>query len=150
MRSKKNSVSPPRMPFDWKRKSASPPRMDASRPRKAESTINCFGRKPRWPIKSTWQFGVSIPGSCRRWPAKDSRPFAHYIALHSPFIALTCTGETCTPGQFYLPSPLMTAEIPDWMILHFQVDTVNGWMSPQVIPDFCGNSAQATSRIEHR
>ncbi len=66
---------------------------------------------------------------------EDSRPFAHYIALHSPFTALTCTGATCTPGQFYLPSPLMTAEIPDWMILHFQVDTVNGWMSPQVIPD---------------
>jgi signal transduction histidine kinase len=66
---------------------------------------------------------------------EDSRPYAHYVALHCPFPALTCDGQPSTPGQFYLPSPLMTAEIPPWMILHFQIDTVNGWMSPQVIPE---------------
>ena len=35
----------------------------------------------------------------------------------------------------YLPSPLLTAEMPDWMRLHFQVDQTNGWSSPQVIPE---------------
>jgi two-component sensor histidine kinase len=34
----------------------------------------------------------------------------------------------------YLPSPLLTAEVPEWMRLHFQIDQ-NGWTSPQVIPD---------------
>ena len=29
----------------------------------------------------------------------------------------------------------MTAPLPTWMLLHFQIDPINGWTSPQVIPD---------------
>lgn len=66
---------------------------------------------------------------------EESRPFPHYVALHTPFPALTSSGIACAPGQVYLPSPLLTAEIPDWMKLHFQIDPTNGWTSPQVIPE---------------
>jgi signal transduction histidine kinase len=34
-----------------------------------------------------------------------------------------------TPGH---PSPLTTAEYPEWMSLHFQLDAETGWTSPQV------------------
>jgi signal transduction histidine kinase len=65
---------------------------------------------------------------------EESRPFPQYFAFHTPFPALnTSDGSACSPGQFCLPSPLLTAEVPDWMRLHFQVDQANGWMSPQVI-----------------
>jgi len=30
-------------------------------------------------------------------------------------------------------SPLLNAELPDWMLLHFQVDQQSGWRSPQVL-----------------
>jgi signal transduction histidine kinase len=66
---------------------------------------------------------------------EESRPYPQYVALHTPFPALTNTGIACAPGQVYLPSPLLTAEVPDWMRLHFQVDQSNGWTSPQVIPE---------------
>ena len=63
---------------------------------------------------------------------EDSRPYPQYVALHTPFPALTSTWIACAPGQVYLPSPLLTAELPDWMRLHFQIDK-HGWTSPQVI-----------------
>jgi len=66
---------------------------------------------------------------------EESRPYPQYIALHTPFPALTSTGIACAPGQVYLPSPLLTAEMPDWMRLHFQIDQTNGWTSPQVISE---------------
>jgi hypothetical protein len=66
---------------------------------------------------------------------EDSRPYPQYVALHTPFPALTSSGIACAPGQVYLPSPLLTAELPDWMRLHFQVDQTNGWTSPQVVPE---------------
>jgi signal transduction histidine kinase len=66
---------------------------------------------------------------------EESRPYPHYIALHTPFPAMTPGGVACAPGTFYLPSPLMNAEIPDWIKLHFQLDASHGWTSPQVIPE---------------
>ena len=35
----------------------------------------------------------------------------------------------------WLPSPLLNAELPEWMMLHFQIDPQFGWQSPQVISD---------------
>ncbi len=64
---------------------------------------------------------------------EDSRPYPQYVALHTPFPAVTEKGDACAPGQVYLPSPLLTAEVPDWMKLHFQIDQANGWTSPQVV-----------------
>ena len=65
---------------------------------------------------------------------EDSRPYPQYLALYSPFPAITQSGVACAPGDVYLPSPLLTADLPDWMLLHFQVDSSKGWISPQVIP----------------
>src|SRR5947209_6048779 len=66
---------------------------------------------------------------------EDSRPYPHYEALHSPFPAVNAEGLACEPGQVLIPSPLMTATLPEWMLLHFQVDPIKGWTSPQVIPE---------------
>lgn len=66
---------------------------------------------------------------------EDSRPYPHFEALYSPFPAVTALGVACEPGQVLIPSPLMTAELPPWMLLHFQVDPIKGWTSPQVVPD---------------
>ncbi len=66
---------------------------------------------------------------------EDSRPYAHFKAMYCPFPAVNSKGAACEPGQVFLPSPLMTAPLPDWMILHFEVDAVGGWTSPQVISE---------------
>jgi Histidine kinase-, DNA gyrase B-, and HSP90-like ATPase/His Kinase A (phospho-acceptor) domain len=65
---------------------------------------------------------------------EESRPYPQYVAMHTPFPAVTKAGIACAPGEVLLPSPLLTAELPDWMRLHFQIDQ-NGWTSPQVIPE---------------
>ena len=78
-----------------------------------------------------WRLDTRLAPALAR---EESRPYPQYVALHTPFPALTSTGIACAPGQVYLPSPLLTAEVPEWMRLHFQIDQ-NGWTSPQVIPD---------------
>jgi signal transduction histidine kinase len=64
---------------------------------------------------------------------EDSRPYPQYEALHTPFPALKPDGTAWEPGQVLIPSPLLTAPLPEWMLLHFQVDRLKGWTSPQVI-----------------
>ncbi len=81
--------------------------------------------------QALWRLDARLSPAIAR---EESRPYPHYIALHSPFPALTATGVACVPGSVYLPSPLLTAELPEWMSLHFQVDAGNGWVSPQVVP----------------
>jgi len=66
---------------------------------------------------------------------EDSRPYPHYEAMYSPFPAVKPDGIACEPGEFLIPSPLLTAELPDWMLLHFQFDEKNRFTSPQVIPE---------------
>jgi signal transduction histidine kinase len=79
-----------------------------------------------------WRLDTRLSPALAR---EESRPYPQYVALHTPFPALTATGIACAPGQVYLPSPLLTAEVPDWMRLHFQIDQTSGWTSPQVVPD---------------
>jgi len=81
--------------------------------------------------QALWRLDARLAPALAR---EESRPYPHYIALHSPFPALTATGVATVPGSVYLPSPLMTAELPAWMSLHFQVDAGMGWVSPQVVP----------------
>src|SRR5438552_1817879 len=76
-----------------------------------------------------WRLDTRLAPALAR---EESRPYPHYVALHTPFPALTSTGIACAPGQVYLPSPLLTAEVPEWMSLHFQIDQ-SGWTSPQII-----------------
>jgi signal transduction histidine kinase len=68
---------------------------------------------------------------------ENSRQFDHFTPLHSPFPAMTQQGMACAPGSIRVPSPLMSVDLPPWMLLHFQYTPGNraelGWQSPQVI-----------------
>ncbi len=64
---------------------------------------------------------------------EDSRPSTHYTPLYPAVTAFNPQGMTCAVGSVWLPSPLLSAQLPDWMRLHFQVDRENGWQSPQVL-----------------
>jgi signal transduction histidine kinase len=92
-------------------------------------------------LLALWRLDSSIIPALAR---EDSRPYPHYVSLYSPFPAIKEDLEAvkvadrliaCEAGQVYLPSPLMTAPLPKWMLLHFQIDPINGWTSPQVIPN---------------
>jgi signal transduction histidine kinase len=64
---------------------------------------------------------------------EDSRPYEQYSAIHAPAVALQSSGKPWPAGAVLEPSPLLSAELPDWMLLHFQVDAQSGWTSPQVL-----------------
>jgi signal transduction histidine kinase len=64
---------------------------------------------------------------------EDSRPFNHYSAFYAPAVAFNNRGERLTAGDVLEPSPLVNAELPEWMVLHFQTDARAGWDSPQVL-----------------
>jgi signal transduction histidine kinase len=66
---------------------------------------------------------------------EESRPYNHYIAISAPSLALSADGQTLKPGSVLEPSPLLSAELPDWMLLHFQTDDQGIWASPQVLTD---------------
>jgi signal transduction histidine kinase len=68
------------------------------------------------------------PGLAR----EDGRPYNHYSALYATSLALDNAGKPFAPGTVQEPSPLLGAELPDWMLLHFQVDEKGNWASPQV------------------
>ncbi len=64
---------------------------------------------------------------------ENGRPYAQYFSLYIPHpVALDDKGNVNNPGR--VPSPLLSAELPDWMLLHFQLDPDKGWFSPQVPP----------------
>lgn len=63
---------------------------------------------------------------------EDSRPFNHFSAIFAPSLALDATATPAPPGSVLEPSPLLNAELPSWMLLHFQIDE-RGWESPQVL-----------------
>jgi signal transduction histidine kinase len=65
---------------------------------------------------------------------EDSRAFNHYSALFAPNLAFRAGLAECCPGEVVEPSPLLGADLPAWMRLHFQVDAAGGWASPQVPP----------------
>ena len=41
-------------------------------------------------------------------------------------------GTAWPHGSVIEPSPLLQADLPEWMLLHFQADEESGWESPQV------------------
>lgn len=72
----------------------------------------------------------------RIWPLlarEDSRPFHHYSAVAPVPLALNNTGACCDAGTVLEPSPLLSDELPSWMLLHFQTARASGWESPQVL-----------------
>lgn len=64
---------------------------------------------------------------------EDSRPFNHFSAVYAPSLTLRTDGQPWKPGQVLELSPLLNADLPDWMLLHFQVDEETKWKSPQVL-----------------
>ena len=66
---------------------------------------------------------------------ENHRPYVHYFSLYTPHpVVIDESGEPAAdPGR--VPSPLLSGELPDWMRLHFQLDPVEGWSSPQVMPE---------------
>jgi signal transduction histidine kinase len=63
---------------------------------------------------------------------EDNRPYNHYSAVFVPSLALRSDGTAWEHGLVIEPSPLLHADLPDWMAVHFQVDEESGWQSPQV------------------
>jgi signal transduction histidine kinase len=63
---------------------------------------------------------------------EDSRPFNHFSAVFAPPTAFDASGTPWPSGSVLEPSPLLNAELPSWMLLHFQADS-RGWESPQVL-----------------
>src|SRR5262249_20166396 len=53
---------------------------------------------------------------------EDSRPYNHYSAIYAPSVAFTNDGTACASGTMLEPSPLLNADLPVWMLLHFQAD----------------------------
>jgi signal transduction histidine kinase len=64
---------------------------------------------------------------------EDSRPFNHYSAVYPAPLALNNKGACLSSGSVLEPSPLLSADLPPWMLLHFQTDQSAGWESPQVL-----------------
>lgn len=64
---------------------------------------------------------------------ENNRPYSHYTALHAPYPAVDTEQEVFAPGTLRLPSPLLSADLPNWQVLHFQIDAESGWQSPQVL-----------------
>src|SRR5712672_1449891 len=66
---------------------------------------------------------------------EDGRPYAHFTPLHAPIPALSERGELYEVGHVRVPSPLLEEELPEWMLLHFQVNPTMKirWQSPQVL-----------------
>jgi signal transduction histidine kinase len=71
-----------------------------------------------------------------------SRPFAHYSAVFAPGPTFSRTGRRLVPGSFLELSPLIDADLPSWMLLHFSTSKETGWWSPQVL------SASLRQRLE--
>jgi signal transduction histidine kinase len=80
------------------------------------------------------QFALSLLDSrVRPYLAReDSRPYNHYSVLSAPSLAFDDRGRPVSPGRVLEPSPLLNADLQDWMLLHFQVEEESGWCSPQV------------------
>src|SRR5216683_799247 len=64
---------------------------------------------------------------------EDSRPANNYSAVFAPSLAINPSGAACSPGTVLEPSPLLDAELPVWILLHFQTSEDSGWESPQVL-----------------
>jgi signal transduction histidine kinase len=61
-----------------------------------------------------------------------SRPFHQYSAISPPTLALGPDGKPLTPGAVLEPSPLLSENLPDWILLHFQTTAETSSAGPQV------------------
>jgi signal transduction histidine kinase len=66
---------------------------------------------------------------------EDNRPYHHYSAVYAPPLVFHNDGSPTFPGAVVEPSPLLSADLPDWMLLHFQVADKVRWSSPHVLSE---------------
>ena len=64
---------------------------------------------------------------------EENRPYNHYSAVYASPLALVNTAGAWKPETVLEPSPLLSLEFPDWMLLHFQTDEDCHWGSPQLL-----------------
>jgi signal transduction histidine kinase len=65
---------------------------------------------------------------------EEGRLYNHYSFISRHPLTLVQRNQRLVTDATVLPiSPLLTEELPDWMLLHFQADE-SGWSSPQVPP----------------
>jgi signal transduction histidine kinase len=90
--------------------------------------------RARGDLNDRLQFALSLLDSAVRpgLAREDGRPYHHYSALSPASQALSADGTPFPPGAVQEPSPLLSAELPDWVLLHFQADERDGWSSPEV------------------
>lgn len=77
---------------------------------------------------------------------EEARPFSHYSAVFAPTLAVDRRGQAVAPGTVLVPSPLLGAELPEWVLLHFQGDA-STLESPQVL---AGPLASYLRELAHR
>lgn len=73
---------------------------------------------------------------------EDGRPVSHYEPIYPPLPVMNRSGNAITLGNVLVPSPLLSDAIPDWIALHFVIDSRFGWRSPQVL------NPQLTKRLQ--
>jgi signal transduction histidine kinase len=61
-----------------------------------------------------------------------SRPYYHYTPTYAPPLAYTWSGKAWQQTEVVEPSPLLAEPLPDWILLHFQIDETGKWQSPEV------------------
>lgn len=95
----------------------------AEREASARAKIQNLERIALWQIDGTLLPTLGV---------ESNRPYTQYFALSYP-----SSPTRDNPGEFVatsaVPSPLLSATMPDWMLLHFQLDPIQGWDSPQVL-----------------
>lgn len=65
---------------------------------------------------------------------EDGRPYNHYSPVYRPQQTLVYANARPWPDANVIEfSPLLNADLPPWMLLHFQAEGQSGWTSPEVI-----------------
>src|SRR5438874_3673072 len=53
---------------------------------------------------------------------------------------MNAAGQPLPPASVLEPSPLLNAELPEWLALHFQTNAKGNWESPQVLAENLSNN----------
>ncbi len=69
---------------------------------------------------------------------EDNRPYNHYSPIFATARALVKHGDVWQVDTVLEPSPLLDAQLPDWILLHFQSDAGGSWSSPEIVPGKLG------------
>jgi signal transduction histidine kinase len=64
---------------------------------------------------------------------EDNRPYNDYSPVFATSKAFVCTSDKWKRDTILVPSPLLGADLPDWVLLHFQTDPAGNWSSPEVV-----------------